>query len=110
MRLPHLQLLAVLLAFAALIATPPLAEANRGCGTAFLERGARVHVRVVNGSVPCVTARRVVRSYFDADSRCAGSSCVRRIEGWTCQLAAPFRSPRLGSCLRGSRRVAAYAD
>jgi hypothetical protein len=77
MRFPRFQLLAALLAFAALIAAPPLAEASRGCGTAVLEDGARVHVRVLRGAVPCVTSRQAIRHYFDSNSRCAGVSCVR---------------------------------
>jgi len=58
------------------------------------------------------SARRAaaeVRRYATSTESCTGSSCVRTLGRWTCQTAAYHAFPRLFSCQRGSRRVAAYS-
>jgi hypothetical protein len=94
----------------ALIALPaPLpASAVSGCGM-IMSGGAHVHVRVLRGDVACRRARRVLRTYLSSKRPCSGSSCVRKHDGFTCQLAPAFAFPRLASCWHWRARIAAYS-
>src|SRR4051794_21040268 len=47
----------------------------------------RSGIVVRRGSVPCPTARRVLRPYLKPPAVGGGSSCVRKHVGWTCQPA-----------------------
>jgi hypothetical protein len=71
--------------------------------------GARIGIKVCRGSVTCGTARRVIRAYFNSDTACEGSSCVRRHRGWACQTAAAYAFPRLASCESARKRIGAYS-
>jgi len=84
------------------------ARAARGCGTE-TGRGGPYHVQVKRGVVSCRTARMVLRRYATSHARCEGSSCLRVQRGWACQTAPGFAFPRLFSCSRGRRWVAAYS-
>jgi hypothetical protein len=69
------------------------------------------------GNVPPVAGVRTLASLVSgtvyvklpATAPCAGSSCVRTRAGRTCQTAPPAALPRLASCSRGKRRIAAYS-
>jgi hypothetical protein len=83
--------------------------ADRSCGLIKDSDGARIGIVVKRGSVPCTTARKALRMYFSSDASCEGSSCVRNHAGWTCQTAPASELPRLASCNRGKKRIAAYS-
>src|SRR3954469_4198224 len=86
---------------------PAAAHADRGCGTTRLNDGAAVHIRILRGPATCATARGTLRRYLHAHAPCGGSSCYRRIAGWDCQTPGYSAFPRLASCSRGNRWVAA---
>jgi hypothetical protein len=102
-------LLALALSAVLAVALPAAAHADRGCGTTRLNDGATVHIRILRGPASCATARDTLRRYLHSHGRCGGSSCYRRIAGWDCQSAGSGAFPRLASCSRGARRVAAYS-
>ena len=106
----RLLLLTATLTLAALISVAGVdrADAARGCGSIHVH-GAAVHVHVLRGVVPCPTARRILRGYATATTPCQGSSCLRPIGNWTCQTASYFDFPRLASCDRHTRWIAAYS-
>ena len=83
--------------------------ASRSCGLITDADGARIGIVVLRGSVPCATARKVIRAYLNSTAPCQGSSCVRRHHGWTCQTAAAHAFPRLASCERARKRIGAYS-
>lgn len=82
--------------------------AARSCG-AIRDDGDPVGIVVQHGKAPCSTARRILRTYLRSHALCSGSSCLRRRSGWTCQTAPAFQWPRLPSCSRAKREIAAYA-
>ena len=111
-RLPRPALLLALAAAVAALAVftaSAAAHGDRGCGTVHLNDGASVHTRVLQGDVACWTARRTLRRYFNSTAQCAGSSCLREIGPWTCQAAGYHDFPRLASCNRPGRWIAAYS-
>jgi hypothetical protein len=107
--MPRCSLLALAAASSALAAFPAAAHADRRCGHVSLDDGATVHVRVLRGAATCSTARFILRRYLDSTAPCAGSSCVRRVRDCTCQTAGLHDFPRLASCTRPRRRIAAYS-
>jgi hypothetical protein len=87
---------------------PPAARAGQRCGFAFTDVKP-YGVFVARGDVRCEAARRALRTYFGSRRPCAGSSCLRRLDGWTCQTAAAFAYPRVASCQRRRALVQAIA-
>jgi single-strand DNA-binding protein len=96
-------------ASAALAAFPTAAHADRACGNVRLHDGATVHVRVLHGAATCPTARAIARRYLNSTGPCTGSSCVRPVRDWTCQTAGLHVFPRLASCVKATRWIAAYS-
>src|SRR3954447_15675597 len=54
---------------------------DRSCGLITDADGARIGIVVKRGSVPCSTARKVLRTYFKSHAPYEGSSCVRKRSG-----------------------------
>lgn len=98
--------LACVMLFLAAGAQP--ARASRDCGT-YTKRGGPYQVIVVDGPVPCEKARRILRRYATSHALCTGSGCYRTISGWTCGSGDAQAYPRLFSCARGKRTVAALS-
>jgi len=109
--MPRTALLVLTAALAALALLPATTAhaAARGCGTVRLNDGASVHVRVLRGPVRCTTARSALKRYFNSTAPCARSSCLRTLGRWTCQTAGYHDFPRLATCNRKRRRIAAYS-
>lgn len=95
-----------LIVVALLLAAP--AQASRDCGT-YEGRGGPFRVVVVDGPVRCGKARRILRRYATSDKPCSGSGCYRTIRGWTCGSGNAGAFPRLFSCARGRRTIAAFS-
>ena len=108
MRQLTMLLVALAAALSAAAGLPQPARAAKGCG-AYTGPGGPYAVRVLKGDVSCRTAQRVLRRYATSEHPCEGSSCVRTQRRWTCQAAAYHAFPRLFSCQRAKRRVAAYS-
>jgi hypothetical protein len=81
---------------------------TRSCG-AIRDDGDPVGITVQRGKVACATARKILRTYLRSDAPCTGSVCRRKHFGWTCLSAKPADWPRLASCTRRNRLIAAYA-
>jgi hypothetical protein len=92
----------------AALAAPVGARATTNCGT-FTSAGAAVYAKVTRGRTDCLTARRVLRRYLSSTAPCSGSACVRRHTGWVCATATVTAFPRLASCSRSGRVIAAYS-
>jgi hypothetical protein len=95
------------LVVAALLVAPP-AHASKDCGT-YHGRGGPYRVVVDHGPVRCRTARRILRRYATSHAPCSGSGCYRTIKGWTCGSGNAGAYPRLFSCSRERRSIAAYS-
>lgn len=80
----------------------------RECGIRRADPGPYA-IRVMRGDVSCRIAGRILARYGRSDAPCQGSACVRDHAGWTCATAAAAFAPRLWSCNRGRRSIAAYS-
>ena len=108
--LPPLMLTLVLAAVLAVLTPPDTAlAAERNCQGYIYTDTAPAGVSIRRGTTSCRTAKRILRTYLTSDAHCEGSACVRRHHGWTCASAAWIARPRLASCSRGRRLIAAYA-
>lgn len=101
--------LASLASLALLSLGPPSAvAAAKECGV-YHSKGGPYAVRVLHRPVSCRSARRVLHGYVTSHKRRQGSGCHRRIRGWRCATGGAGAFPRLFSCQRGKRQVAAYS-
>jgi hypothetical protein len=82
--------------------------ATRSCGAIRVD-GGPVGITVQRGKVPCSTARKILKTYLRSHAPCSGSACQRKHARWTCLSAKHADWPRLASCTRGNRAIAAYA-
>jgi hypothetical protein len=96
----------VLAAAAVADARPPA----RNCGGHITDaQGAPVGVTIRRGNSTCASAKRILRAYLHSTAPCEGSACRRKHHGWTCLTASPASYPRVASCSRRRRDIAAYA-
>jgi hypothetical protein len=105
-RITRTALLIVALAAGVSAAHPAV---DRWCGPIKHSDGARIGIVVKRGGVACATASKALSTYFKSHAPCEGSSCARKHSGWTCQNAPASALPRLASCSRSKKQIAAYS-